>query len=213
MIFGDTPITPDADQARDWMLKELAKPEYHRGGENWLTSFQQWLTNFLRRATRFEFGDNAAGGWDSVILIATIALVIGVVLWVVLGPVRRAHRRSRSNSILEGDDRSSEQMRAAAEAAANLGDWHTAVLERFRALVRGVEERGIVDVVPGMTAYEFTIAAGYELPPFAADLRRSGDIFDSVRYGHLAATRDLYRWVTDTESAVRVADSHIGVAP
>ena len=41
--------------------------------------------------------------------------------------------------------RTAAEIRAAADAAAAAGDWTTAVLERFRAIVRGLEERAVLD--------------------------------------------------------------------
>ena len=66
------------------------------------------------------------------------------------------------------------QIRAAADAAAAAGDWALAVLERFRAIVRGLEERTVLDERAARTAHEAALAAAARLPALAAELVAAG---------------------------------------
>src|SRR5690606_38404583 len=108
----------------------------------------------------------------------------------------RSRARRKSAAVFDDDDREAADIRAAALAAAEREDWTQAVLERFRALVRSVEERGLVSVVPGMTADELAAAVGTRLSDHDEDLQRCAEIFDGVRYGDHAATREAYEFVS-----------------
>ena len=75
-----------------------------------------------------------------------LVLVTCVVLLVVLlrrfrlvGRSRRAARR------LFDDERDARALARAADAAAERGDWGTAVVERFRAIIRSLDERGLIE--------------------------------------------------------------------
>ena len=106
-----------------------------------------------------------------------------VAFWVA-GPVRaRVAGRPRPWSSSGDDARTAAELRAAADAAAARGDWSTAVLERFRAVVRSLEERALLDDRPGRTAHEAAEAAAARLPARAAELRRAARLFDDVCYG------------------------------
>nr|WP_255633393.1 DUF4129 domain-containing protein [Demequina sp. TTPB684] len=83
-------------------------------------------------------------------------------------------------------------MRSAAEDAAAKGDWTLAVIERFRGIVRDVEQSGWVPVFPGMTAYEFVTQAGVRVPTLANELDWAGDLFDRLRYGHDSGSKAHY---------------------
>lgn len=195
------PVEPDAATARRWVLEELADPAYSRD-ESLLDRFIAWVTEQLQ-------------GLEGVGLppLGALAVVVGVAVVVVLlalwvaGPVRgRVATRRRARAVLAADDRrSADDVRAAADAAAAAGDWSTAVAERFRAVVRGLEERGVLDERPGRTAHEAAGLAARALPGVAAELAHGGDRFDDVVYGERAATADDDRRMRALDDAVRAA--------
>ncbi|WP_284328614.1 hypothetical protein [Demequina litorisediminis] len=74
------------------------------------------------------------GGTIAVIVL--IAALIGLVVWLVMGPMRRSRAAAASAPVWEDDARSAEEMEAAARGAADRGDWDLAVTEIFRATVR-----------------------------------------------------------------------------
>jgi hypothetical protein len=83
--------------------------------------------------------------------------------------------------------------RAASEQAAGRQDYDAAVRERFRAVVRGLEQTGVLDVERSRTARRSAIEAGAQLPGDADGLGAGADVFDAVVYGGRAATPDEYR--------------------
>ena len=75
-----------------------------------------------------------------------------VVALVIAGRPRLRQRSRVTGAVLADDDgRSAAELRALAEAAAARGDWDEALVERFRALVRALDERTILTVSPGTT--------------------------------------------------------------
>jgi Domain of unknown function (DUF4129) len=146
------------------------------------------------------------GAFGIAILVTVLALVIAVIM-VRMGPLAR-RRRLRSEPLFPSGRRTAAEYRAAADAATDDENWSVAVIERYRAIVVGFEERGLLDPLPGRTADEAAAEAGAVLPRLAADLTGASRVFDSVRYGGREATRadDLrMRELDDEARAARPA--------
>ncbi|QGQ18906.1 DUF4129 domain-containing protein [Cellulomonas sp. JZ18] len=195
------PVTPDAPTARRWVLEELADPAYSRG-ESLLDRFVSWVLEQLAGMQGVGLPPRAA----LLVVVAVAVAVVLLALWVA-GPVRgRLARRRVAREVLAGDDRrSAAALRAAADAAARAGDHSTAVAERFRAVVRGLEERGLLDERPGRTAHEAAQIAGRTLPDVADALARGGDRFDDVVYGERRASAEDDAAMRALDDAVRAA--------
>jgi hypothetical protein len=182
---ADLPVVPDRDTAREWLSSELQGSEYAER-ESLLSRLITWVLDWLNS---IDWPDTSMSGPQLGVVIAVIVAVVLVLAWLVAGPVRLGRNRTGSAEVLDTDDaRTASQMRAAADAAAASGDWRTAVVERFRAVVRSLEERVIIDPRPGRTAQEAAADAGARLPAQAAGLRSGADLFDGVEYGDRVAT-------------------------
>ncbi len=107
--------------------------------------------------------------------------------------------------MFSGSRRSAAEYRADADDAAARGDWSAAVVERYRAVVAGMEERGVLDPRPGRTADEAAAAGGSILPGVAGDLATGSRVFDGVRYGGRAATSADDADMRRLDEAVRMA--------
>lgn len=200
-IAGDVPVDPDADQARRWIIAELAKPAYQAAQPTWFdrvsSAFWEWLRSLDL---------SGAGAAQVPILLLVGVLVAGAVLaaFLIFG-VPRLNRRGRDAGVLFGSDdaRDAAAMRAAAASAAARGQWALAISEMFRALARGLAERTIVSATPGMTARASAREAAGSFPDFADRLARAAGDFDAVRYlGHPGTEAD-YRRVAELEGALR----------
>ncbi|UNX55811.1 DUF4129 domain-containing protein [Georgenia sp. TF02-10] len=177
------PVDPDAAEAREWATEELANAAYD-DEPSLVERAIGWLVDLIERL--WDLGGSAPPSLVPVLLV--LALVGLVVLARVLGgrvQRRRAPTGTRSVALFD-DARTSADLLAAADAAAARGDYATAVLERFRGLVRRLDERGALDDRPGLTAHEAAGLAGAARPDLAADLGRAGRLFDDVCYGHAA---------------------------
>ncbi|MGC4988446.1 DUF4129 domain-containing protein [Nocardia salmonicida] len=84
--------------------------------------------------------------------------------------------------------------RAAAENAAGRRDYDRALRERFRAVLRGLEQDGSLPVRRSRTAQETADDATTALPlEQSTELHPAARSFDEVVYGGRAATEDEYR--------------------
>lgn len=205
----EVPVEPDAATARRWAEIELSDPIY-QDQPNLLQTVLSWL------AERFADLQVTAADVDprvaAIVVTAVVAIAIVVAL-VVAGPVRRARRTERPSVDVFGDDtRTAAELRASADALAAAGDWSGAVLDRFRALLRSLEERVVLDERPGRTAHEAAHEAGERLPTCAADLGDAARLFDDVCYGEALADaeddarlRDLDRRVLAERPGVPAA--------
>lgn len=185
-MFTQVPVDPDAETARQWAIEELSKNQYQEHGPSWISRVWGWLGRLLDHLFNFDFGGNLVAA-----IIVTV-LVVGLIFLAVrltAGPVRRAFRNRRTHSVFEDDSRTSAQMRAAANAAAERGEWNLAVLERFRAIIRSLEERDLISDRPGVTADEAALETGGRFPDVVMEMMAGANRFDAVRYGLGAATR------------------------
>ncbi|GGC11555.1 DUF4129 domain-containing protein [Cellulomonas carbonis] len=195
---SDVPVDPDADTARRWLEDELADPIYHEP-PSLLDAVLRWVSELL------EDLRTASGNLDvrtAALVVGAIVVVGAVVALVVAGPVRRARRARASVEVFGDDTRTAAELRAAADALAARGRWSEAVLERFRAVLRSLEERAVLDERPGRTAHEAGVEAGARLPGVAADLARAATLFDDVAYGDAEADADDDAWLRGLDRRV-----------
>jgi hypothetical protein len=193
----DVPVNPDRPQATQWLLEELAKPIYRASQptpfDRVAKAIQDWFAS-LRLA-------NISGSPTLGIAIVVAIIVAAIIVAVLFFGVPRLNRRSaRATGVLgDSDDRTADQLRASANAAAAAGDYSTAVIEMFRAIARGLLERAIVQSTPGTTAHTFSTIAGRALPDLATRLDSAARSFDAVRYLNREGTLQQFYEVSDLE--------------
>jgi hypothetical protein len=196
------PVEPDAPTARRWAEEELADPAYHQS-RSLLDRLISWVLDLLNGMPAPVVSPVVS----LALVVGTAVVVAALVLWLV-GPVRRSRAvaAGQARAVLGRDDvRTADQLRSAADAAAAAGDWSLAVVERFRAVVRGLEERTVLDARAGRTAHEATVAATVRLPALGDELSDGGRLFDDVAYGHVAATSADDQRLRELDRRVREA--------
>ena len=198
------PVDPDAPQAHDWLVQELAKPEYQAAKPTWFDLASKAVQDWL--ASLFTTGSGSFNG----ILLVVIVLLAGALLavaFVVFG-LPRFNRRSRLKDDAlfgAGDTRDAAALRSSAERAARAGDWTLAVEERFRAIAQSLDERTIVMLTPGTTANDFAARASAAVPPERQRLATAARIFDGVRYLGRSASPDQYDELVALDTALQAA--------
>lgn len=180
MLPSDIPVAPDAPEARRWLLDELSRPEYREAEPTAFDLAAQAVRDWL--LALLSGGDGLPGPVLALItVLAVLALV--VVGLVVFGLPRLRRRRAASAPLFDdGDTRGLAELRRAADAAAAAGRFDLAVEERFRAIVRALVDRELVQVHPGTTAHGFAAAAAMVFPGAADRLETAAGSFDAVRY-------------------------------
>lgn len=202
MTAVEPPVVPDADTARRWAEDELSGSEYSAGGGNWLMDAIEWLVRAIS-----DTAEGAARGLGPVgtVLAVVIALaVLAGIAWLLVGPLRRSRRAAAVGDLFE-DERSAAALAGDASRAATAGDWATATAELYRALIRMLAERSVIDLSPGVTAHEAAVEAGGALPTLAVRVMADADAFDRVRYGDGRASEQDYAHVRATYEDARTA--------
>ncbi len=199
LVLDAPPLSPDQPTARQWLQTELDQPIY-QDQESLFSRFLRWITEWL---------DNLQVGsipeWGPVILVALVlALVVGALVWA--GPLRRARAlKKESAQVFDDVGTTAAQFRELAAARAATGDYSGAVVNLFRALVRGAEERVIISEQPGRTALEAAHALGAALPAHGPAMEAAANTFDEVSYGDHVATAANYAFFADLDAQLQRA--------
>lgn len=199
VLRADVPVVPDADEAQRWARRELADPIYHER-ESIADAVLRWIMERLA-----ELNDAVSGvdGRAAALVLGGLALVAVVVVLLVVGPVRRSRARGDSAQVLVDDTRTAAQMRADADRAAADGRWRDAVLDRFRAVLRSLEERAVLDERPGRTAHEAAVDGAAALPAVGDALHTASRLFDDVAYGDVEPAAQDDAWLRELDATVQ----------
>lgn len=213
MLVGEVPLDPDADEAADWLIRELTKPEYQAAQPTAFDRLAQAIGDWLSGLRVADLSGVPALGFLVTLAIVVAAVVVALIVF----GLPRFNRRSAVNGALFGTDdaRSGDQIRRDAEAAAAGGDYTLAVAEMFRAIARGLAERTLVTVSPGTTAHDFARRAGTVFTGTADRLASAAVDFDGVRYLDRVAGADEFARMAALEADLRRAKPAIAevVAP
>ncbi|WP_219464249.1 DUF4129 domain-containing protein [Nonomuraea rhizosphaerae] len=195
-----TPI--DRGEAARRAAEELLKPGYEKESlpDLLYRRFWQFVGDLMDAAT----GSGTTGGIISAILI--LLIIIGVAALVTWQLRKTSRRNAGAAGALFGERAlSAAEHRKAAEGLAAEGRWSEAIQERLRAIARDLEERALVDGMPGRTADELAGEAGLALPGFADELTAAARSFDDVTYGDVPGTRAAYETMSGLDERLRQA--------
>ncbi|MEV4171857.1 DUF4129 domain-containing protein [Nonomuraea sp. NPDC049709] len=192
----------DREEAARKAAEELLKPGYEQ--EPLLDEIYRRVMQFLGDLADAATGGGSTGGIIAAVLITLIILgVIALVAWQLR---RTARRKALEVGGLFGERAmTAAEHRQAAERLATEGRWTEAVQERLRAIARDLEERALVDGMPGRTADELAAEAAVSLPGFAAELGAAARSFDDVTYGGVPGTREAYDAMASLDERLRQA--------
>lgn len=205
------PLIPDGDEARRWAEEELADPAYRITEPTLFDRAARALWEFFQGLFSTEVSD----GWGATLALIGVGVVIVliVVAFLIWGLPRSTRRAAAPRSSLFGDaeERSASELRAVAGSHAARGEWKDAIILRFRALARALDERGLVDTPPGATVHAFARTAARVFPAWEDDLESAAQAFDDVRYLRRPGTDVAYAVVAAVDDALagarpRIAD-------
>ena len=177
----------DRDEARQLLEDELTGPEYQREFtgpvREAIDAVLQWLQE---EALSLGVVNIPAG--PLVVLVLLVA-VTGVLL-VVRPRLQRSGSGELSVDIEAG--LSAEDLRDRADLHAQAGNYDDAARDRFRALVRGAEQRGLLSSAEGRTATEITRQLAAKFGEHAEQLGTAAELFNLSRYGSQRLTGQHY---------------------
>lgn len=210
-VPADVPVDPSAPDARQWLREELAKAPYQAAKPTWFDRLSKAFFDWVSSLT-LPGGDGLTGWVPVVVTVVVLGALAAAVL--VFG-LPRWNRRSRldGEALFHDDDRrSAADMRAAAGEAAARGDWDLATEEMFRALARGLSERTVLTLTPGMTAREVSLRASAAFPAERIRLADAAVAFDQVRYLGRPGTEPGYVALRDLDHDLRRAGPVLAAA-
>lgn len=198
------PVTREG--AQEEARRELSKSVYDGNEPNWLTKAIEWINDKLGDLWDWlnpDIGQPGGGGFNGLgvlaIVLVLVALAVVVRLW--LGPVRRSAKAPDEDFDLHST-LSSERLREQAESFARDGSYAEAVRSRLRAVVRMLEEKGVLDPRPGRTAQEIAAEVGTLAPAAADALGAAVSVFGEIWYGGRPASPDAYATVVRADLAL-----------
>lgn len=199
MVPADVPVDLDRDDARDAAVRELSDPAYADAGPNALERAVNWV---VTRFTEALVVLGAGVAWPvGLALLLTVLVVLVLIIRYWRG--RSARNIASIRNVFDRVDTTADEHRKAAEAAVAAGDLAEAIRERFRAVVRELEQRGVLEPRAGRTVDEVAAEAGRAMPVLAEDLRGAAVSFDDVWYGGKDATPDRYEHLVSVDDRVR----------
>jgi hypothetical protein len=189
-----TPAPITRNGAQNDAKHELAKAIYHRNGDPLPVRIVRWFGHLVDRVLTASLKHAPTGGFGALALVVLVVVVVVVLIWRVGIPRRAA---SYGAVLPIGQAATAADHRRLAEVAADREDWHTAVVERMRAIARELEERSILEPRAGRTATELAREAGRLLTGAGGALTTAADVFNAVAYGGADATdADLTRLIS-----------------
>lgn len=196
------PVELGRDAAAGLAREELAKQVYRDAGPGLTERLLRWLVEQAARLLD-DVAGASPGGYPGVVIVVLLVVAAAVAIRLKVGPLGRS--AAAEAALFTGRERSAAEHRALADRHAADGQWADAVRERFRAVVRDLEERAVIEARPGRTADEAAAEAGVLLPSCAAALRSAARLFDDIWYGGRPAGPEADRALRDLDTAVRSA--------
>jgi hypothetical protein len=197
----------DRDSAREAAQHELSKGVYHADDpspfERMLNSIVDWLNRLASQA------DSAVGrSWGLLALLVILVTVVALIIWRT-GWLGRTPARGPAADL--SPRLSADEHRRRADGYARDGRYAEAVRERMRAIVRELEDRGVLEPRPGRTADEVARDAGMIVPAVAGDLRSAAQLFDEIWYGGRPASAGADAAMREADQRVRSAQLTVAV--
>lgn len=181
-LAADPPLDPSPSEARELLLRELARPEYHQ--RSLVDQLVDWIGRLLdgRDPTHAPSG---VATFAAILVSLALALAVG---WLLSRARRTARARREEGAVLPVETVTAAELRARAERALAEGRAGDAVVDGFRALAVRQVERGRLDDRPGATAHEVALALAGAYPDQQGRVAGSAALFDAVHYGHRTAS-------------------------
>lgn len=190
---------PGRDDARELAHRELTKPAYDEAQPPLATRVVQWVFDKVAEL----LGRSAASVPGGRIGVALIALLVIAIIAVVVVRLRPTLRDPHGGELFgAGHILTAAEHRSLADAAAAGGDFAEAVRERLRAIVRELEQRGVLDPRPGRTAAEVSTEAGRAAAELVEPLRRAATTFERIWYGGQVADASSYAVLVGVDGVV-----------
>lgn len=187
-------LFPDPGTARDWLDRELSRPEYK---ESLLDRFARWFNGVMDGVR------SVTGGSMNPVLAMVLLLLLAAGLALVLSRLRPNPTSAQETALFSEPRESAEEHRRHAREALAGQRWGEAVVEAVRALAVELVERGLAPEQAGVTVHEIGARAGALFPACTTRLEAMARLFDETRYGDRPADEEQARSVVALEQELR----------
>jgi hypothetical protein len=194
------------DGARGDARRELRRAVYHRDDPSWLQRLVSGVEDRLG-ALLSRIASATSHGLLGVLVVLVVLVGVALLIWRLVGPPPVRDLLSDRTRAERG--RSATDERAAAEHSAAQGRWDDAVRHSTRALVRELEDRGVLDPRPGRTTAGIAAETLRLVPQVAGDADVVLGAFEQVWYAQRPATQQL--WELSRAAEQRVASARMTV--
>ena len=201
-LAADPPVDVGRDEAAEAARRELGRGVYGTGIGERLSELAGRASRRLADLVGGVAGHGDTAPWVAAVVVLAAVAAVGVGLWRFGPPARRRRARARDVAAANPVVDAAGHRRAAARAA-EAGDWAVAVRERFRAVTRELEERGVLVPVPGRTAVEIAEDAAAVRPGLGSVLRPAAEALGAVAYSSRPAGPGDLQVVAVADDAVR----------
>lgn len=205
LASGQVDFPPDREGGQRLVESELQRSIYHPE-PSLLAEFIQWAAHYLGLDNlSFDGLKMSLGQSAIVIMLVTLVLLVALMVGGVIGP--RSHRRAplaNPQAIFDEQLTRVQYLHAASQASKH-GDWTTAYIEHFRAMVMTLDGRGFITEYPGLTATEVATTCCKALPKLERELAEHAEIFNLLRFGRRRATQAQVEALRRLDEAVSAA--------
>lgn len=191
----------DAETIRRTAEQVLSRPEYRVPGPSLRERVIDWLSEQIGRLLL------AAGDGPGSLLagLGLLLLVAAVALLAVRFARTLRHDPSRQVVVSGPAGRRAQDWAADAAAHEAAGRWREALRCRYRELLAGLADAGLVTEVPGRTTGEYAAAVAAALPAAREPFGRLSRVFEEVWYGGRPAGPDALGAAAAAARTVRAA--------
>lgn len=192
----------DRDEARQLLEDELSGTEYQRQFtgpvREAIDRFLQWMQE---GAMNVGVVDIPAG---PLVVLLLLAVAVAVVLLVLRPRLQRSGSSDAGVDIEAGITASA--LRARADRSAQAGHYDEAARDRFRALVRGADERALLPSSTGRTATEIAEQLTAHFGEYGHRLRVAAGLFNLSRYGNQRLSAQEYEQLRTLDANLSEAE-------
>lgn len=186
MVFSA--LSPNNDDARDWLERELSRSRYGTSGPNIFERMQQRISDWFDTVLGGLTGDSSPV--PGIIAIVVVLALVGLVIYL-LRFVRRTPRsrtRGDGDTVLGSHVRTADEYRTSARERLAAGDPDGAIRDAMRAIARRGLETQLLPNAQSMTAHEVARRLSGFHPDLWAALTDTAAAFDAAAYGgrHIA---------------------------
>lgn len=169
------------DTGREWVERELSKPEYSASDLTPLERLGRWLDDLWESLLHGALQANSP--WWLLVVLVAVAGIAALIVWRVRrAGLRRAHIPLAAFDSAAGSP-DPQVWRIRAGEAADAGDFAAAVIDESRAIYAVLAERRVITLDSASTASELSRRAGAGLPDHREALDRVARVFNDIAFG------------------------------